>query len=315
VGQFSHHQAGLPRPLARGRSRQAGRGSTPRCMAVRPASTAITDQAMLYPRSDLTTLRACHAGAGRIGEHGGNGELGRLLGEDVLQRPQREAGQPGAYPQARFAALANVGEVFQGDGVPIDAPHAHAPAERIERKLIAAQGERAHVKMYAAAAEVDCRRRLVLKLAVRPHRSLSSGNRLRRIAAHLRSEWRLGTTAPLAQIGQRRPVPAPRFDAACSEQIAGSGRCGLPGRQRRKLEVAGFDQDRAYWLGGRRLGGMLAPGHLSPLVDVSRALDVVAYRVGARGAGDTDVAAGFGDSLNLAFLPRPKSRVSSEGFL
>jgi hypothetical protein len=60
---------------------------------------------------------------------------------------------------------------------------------------------------------------------------------------------------------------------------------------------------------------MLAPGHLSPLVEVLRALDVVAYRVCARGAGDTDVAAGFCDSLNLAFLPRPKTRISSEGFL
>jgi hypothetical protein len=273
------------------------------------------DQAMLYPRSDLTTLRACPAGRGRIGEHrsnGEHGEPGRRLGEDVSQAQQsRPAGTHQAAPLLG-AAVANAGEVCHGDGVPIDAPHAHAPVERMERKLIA-QGERA-VEMHAGAAQVDCRRRLVLKLAVRPHRPLCA-DRPQRIAPHRRSEWRLGTTAPLAQIGQRLPVPAPRFDDACGEQIAGSGRCGLPDRQRRQFEVAGFDHDRGYRRRRRQLRGMRAPGHLSRLVEVLRALDVVAYRVGARGAGDTDVAAGFRDSPNLAFLPQPKSRISSEGFL
>jgi hypothetical protein len=62
---------------------------------------------MLYPRSDLTTLRACQAGIGRIGKHHGNAELGRLVGDEVLQLPQPGAMPPGAYPQGRFDALAN----------------------------------------------------------------------------------------------------------------------------------------------------------------------------------------------------------------
>ena len=63
---------------------------------------AALDEAMLYPRSDLTTLRACQAGIGRIGEHRGNAELGRPVGDEVLPLPR-----PGGYPQERLDALAN----------------------------------------------------------------------------------------------------------------------------------------------------------------------------------------------------------------
>jgi hypothetical protein len=62
---------------------------------------------MLYPRSDLTTLRACQPGIGRVGEHRGKAELGRLVGNEVLQLPQRGAMQPGGYSQGRLDALAN----------------------------------------------------------------------------------------------------------------------------------------------------------------------------------------------------------------
>jgi hypothetical protein len=63
---------------------------------------AALNEAMLYPRSDLTTLRACQAGIGHIGEHRGNAELGRLAGGEVLPLPP-----PGGYSQRRLDGLAN----------------------------------------------------------------------------------------------------------------------------------------------------------------------------------------------------------------
>ena len=50
--------------------------------AVRPATPA-TDEAMFHPRCDLITFGASFAGAGRIGEHRGDGERG-CLGDDLL---------------------------------------------------------------------------------------------------------------------------------------------------------------------------------------------------------------------------------------
>jgi hypothetical protein len=257
-------------------------------------------------------LRACHAGGGRIGEPRGNAQLGRPVGDEVLHLRQRPAMQPGADPQARFDALANVGEVSDGDGVPIDAQR--DPAISFCSLCLAGGlpgGQRAHVEMHAGAAQVDCRHQLVPRdLAVRSPRSVWAGDPAQRIAARLRSEWRLGAQRPVGQLVQRVPVPAPRFDDDRSEQLAGIGRCGLPGRQRRTLDI--LDQDRSCSLPRRHLRGILQLGHRA---HVLRALDVLAYRVWARGAPDSTAAAGFCGSLGRAFLPRPKSRVSSEGFL
>jgi hypothetical protein len=121
---------------------------------------------------------------------------------------------------------------------------------------------------------------------------------LRSALQHICAPSGVGTQPAIGQRVQRISVPAARRDDDGHEQIAG---LGASGRERAERRVVSFDldQDRAQ---GDGLVVLLR--HLSPLLHMLRTLNLFAELARVNCA-----------PRNLAFLPRRKSQVSSEGML
>ena len=97
-------------------------GMVARCInvAVRPATT-FAGKAMLHPRTDLTTFGATLAGIGWIGKDRGDAHFRRLIGGEVLQLPEGPTMEARPHSQARFDAVADVGQILHRDGPRADA--------------------------------------------------------------------------------------------------------------------------------------------------------------------------------------------------
>jgi hypothetical protein len=89
-------------------------------VAVRAAPT-VAGNALLHPRSDLTTFGANFAGVGRNSELRCNAGIRGLVGHELLQLAERPAMQSRPRAQTRCDALANEGEVFYRDSAPAEA--------------------------------------------------------------------------------------------------------------------------------------------------------------------------------------------------